>query len=84
MIEKILIGEVEKESVNNVFSDVLFLGKDKIFQDIIEELTTYSNHFEELSLKKITNSNQDDLSHSLEICFKKGIIPPTDFGYPSP
>jgi hypothetical protein len=75
MIEKILIGEVEKESVNNVFSDVLFLGKDKIFQDTISELSAYSNHFEELSLKKITLSNQDDFHHVIAMCFKKGIIP---------
>lgn len=75
MIEKILIGEVEKESLNNVFSDVLFLGKDMLFQDIISELSSYSNHFEELSLKKITFSTGDDLNHVLEMCFKKGIIP---------
>lgn len=75
MIEKILIGEVEKESLNNVFSDVLFLGKDDLFKVIIGELSSYSNHFEELSLQKITFSTIDDLNHALEMCIKKGIIP---------
>lgn len=75
MTEKILIGEVEKESVNNVFSDVLFLGKDQLFVNILAELTSYSNHFEALSLKKLEFSDHNDLGHLIEMCFKKGIIP---------
>lgn len=74
MTDKILIGEVEKESVNNIFSDVLFFGNSLIFSNIIEELSSYSNHFEELSLLKTTFSANDDLSHVVDSCAKKGIV----------